>query len=94
LFDGEVLLRDVDAYHCPKCEEEVMTGEQIAARQSKTREVLPSFEAFSVRKKVIKVGNSVSIPIPSDVAEFVGISKGGDVRVTVKNRKRIIVDVV
>jgi len=30
LFDGSVVLKEVDAYYCPDCEEEVLTTEQLS----------------------------------------------------------------
>jgi len=30
LFDGSAVLKEVDAYYCPDCEEEVLTTEQLS----------------------------------------------------------------
>ena len=30
LFDGDIVLKDVDAYYCPECEEEILTTDQLS----------------------------------------------------------------
>lgn len=93
LFDGGIILRDVDAYYCPKCKEEILTTNQLSSAREKLKEILPNFEAFSLRKKITQLGNSLSIPISKELAEFMHLRKGEEVRIVVKNRNRLIVDV-
>ncbi|MCK4491104.1 MAG: hypothetical protein KAU03_00665 [Candidatus Altiarchaeales archaeon] len=88
-----VMLKDVDAYYCPKCREEILTTDQLSSTREKLREILPDFEAFSLRKKVTQMGNSLSIPLSKEVAEFMHLRKGEDVKIMVKNRRRLIIDV-
>jgi len=47
LFDGSVVLKEVDAYYCPDCEEEILTTEQLSSARDRLKDILPSFEAFS-----------------------------------------------
>ncbi len=93
LFDGSIVLKDVDAYYCPKCKEEILTTDQLSLAREKFGEILPNFEAFCLKKKVTQIGNSLSIPISREVAEFVHLRKGEEVKIMVKNRHRLIVDV-
>ena len=92
LFDGTLLVRDVDAYYCPSCKEELFTSEQGGKIQEKLKGIVP-IESFRVRKRVAKVGNSYMIPISKDVAEFMHLKKDTEVRLVVKDRRRLIIDV-
>jgi len=94
LFDGNIVVKNVDALYCPKCKEELLTTEQLTSAQKKYREILPDFEAFNLRKKVAQLGNSLTIPLSKEITDFMHLSKGEDVRITIKNRNRLIIDVV
>ena len=93
LFDGDVIINDVDALYCPECEMELLDTDAVADAGEKLRQTVPGFEAFSIRKKITKVGNSLSIPLAKEVTEFMNLEKGGEVRITLKNKHRLIVDV-
>lgn len=93
LFGGDVLVKNVDASWCPNCKEELMDSGQIGAAKEKVREIAPHFEAFSIRKKIAKVGNSLSVPLSKEIVEFLRLKKGEEVRITIKDRQRLIVDV-
>ena len=93
LFDGDILLKGVDAYYCPNCKEEILTTDQLSSARERLKGILPNFEAFGLRKKVSQLGNSLSIPVSREVAEFMHLQKGGEVKITVKNRHRLIIDV-
>jgi len=92
LFGGDVTVRNIEAYYCPKCKEEVMTTEQIQKVKDNVKSLVPSYEKFSVRKKIAQLGNSVTVPLPKEVADFLGIHKGDEVRITVKDKHRLIVE--
>ena len=93
LFDGDVVLNDVDALYCPDCEEEVLTTGQAADARQRFKESLPGFTAFSIRKKITKVGNSLTIPLAKELADFMNLHKGEEVKITLKNKSRLIIDV-
>ena len=93
LFDGDVILRNVEALYCPECKEELFTSEQAAEAGRRYEQLLPGFEMFSVKKKVSKVGNSLSLPLPKELADFMNIAKGSEMKISVKNRHRLVVDV-
>jgi len=93
LFGGDIVINDVDAYYCPKCGEELLTSQQATAAQDRIYKSIPGFETYSIRKKVAKLGNSLSIPLSKELADYMNLRKGGEVRITLKNRHRLIVDV-
>ncbi len=35
LFDGSLMVRDVEAYYCPSCKEELFTSEQLKLIQQR-----------------------------------------------------------
>jgi YgiT-type zinc finger domain-containing protein len=93
LFGGDIIINDVEAYYCPKCGEELLTTDQVTAAQNKLHQGFPGFDTYSIRKKVTKVGNSLTVPLSKELADYMGVKKGDDVRITLKNKHRLIVDV-
>lgn len=93
LFGGDVMVKNVDAFYCPRCKEEVMDSGQIQAAKEKVRQIVPNIEAFSIRKKIAKVGNSLSVPLSKEIVEFLRLRQGEEVKITVRDRKRLIMDV-
>ncbi|MBM3309005.1 MAG: hypothetical protein FJY77_02010 [Candidatus Altiarchaeales archaeon] len=93
LYDGNVVINDVDALYCPKCNQELLTTKDVKKAREKLKEILPGFQAFSIRKKITKVGNSLTIPLAKELIEYMGLKKGEEVRIILKNRNRLIVDV-
>ncbi|MBS3060809.1 MAG: hypothetical protein J4432_04870 [DPANN group archaeon] len=92
LYDGTVIVKDIDAYYCINCKEEVFTSVQGEIVQKKLGQVVP-VEAFKLRKKLIKVGNSLAMPISKEVAEFMQLHKGQEAELMVKSRHRLILNV-
>jgi len=35
LFDGSVVLKEVDAYYCPECRERILTTDQLSSAREK-----------------------------------------------------------
>lgn len=91
LLDGDVIIKNTPAYYCSKCNEELLTSEQVEKARGRLKELVP-IEAFKLRKRVIKVGNVLAIPIPKDIAEFFNVSKGSEFEFILKSRKRAILD--
>ena len=89
LYDGDVIINDVDALYCPKCNEEFMTSNQVADAKGKFKKAIPGFDSFNIRKKITKVGNCLTIPLAKELVDYMKLKKGGEVRITLKNKKRI-----
>jgi len=92
LYDGDVIINEVDALYCPQCNQEILTTKQVVEAQKKIAKILPEFEAFSIHKKITKVGNSLAIPLAKELAEYMKIKKGREVKITMKNKHRLILD--
>jgi YgiT-type zinc finger domain-containing protein len=93
LYGGDIVVNNVEALYCPKCNMEVLTSEQASLAQEKMRSALPGHESFSVQKKLTKTGNSLSISIAKEIVEYMGLQNGSEVRVKPINRRRLIIDV-
>ncbi len=63
---------------CPKCEEEWI-GE---------KEYETLYQVFS--RKMFKMGGSLAVRIPKEIANVVGLKDGSEVRFAVKDKKIII----
>jgi len=90
-FDGKVVVKDVNAFYCPRCKEELFEskeGDRLFEQVSK----LGIVQAFESRKKITKVGNSFALPISKELANYMQIKKGREVQIKVQNPKRLIVD--
>jgi YgiT-type zinc finger domain-containing protein len=90
-FDGSVIVRDVNAFYCPKCKEELFDskeGDKIFDKVSKLNIPKP----FESRKKIAKVGNSFAIPVSKEIADYLQIKKGESINIKVQSQKRLIVD--
>jgi YgiT-type zinc finger domain-containing protein len=93
LFGGDIVINDVDAFYCPTCEEELLTTKQVSSAQEKLYRAIPGFETYSIRKRITQVGNSLAVPLSKELADHMGLKKGGEVRITFKNKHRLIVDI-
>jgi YgiT-type zinc finger domain-containing protein len=93
LFGGDIVVNDVEAYYCPQCKEELFTSQQAKDAEDKLHTAIPGFEAYRIQKKVTQIGNSLGIPLSKELAQYMGIKKGAEVRITLKNKHRLIVDV-
>ncbi len=91
-FDGNLIMRNVKAFYCSKCKEELFDskeGDKIFEQVSK---LSPQY-AFESRKKIAKVGNSFAIPVSKEIADYMQIKKGEDIIIKVKSPKRLIIEV-
>ena len=89
LYDGSISVKNVDAYYCPHCKEEIFTAEQGENIREKLQKINP-IQAFSTRKKIIKVGNTLAIPVSKEMAEFMHLKKGQEAEISVKDKNRLI----
>jgi hypothetical protein len=91
LFDGSVSLRGVRTYRCPACGEDLFTSEQGEDARRELAVVAP-VAAFRARRRVRRVGNSLLIPLPKDIADLMQVGRDSEVVVSVKDRHRLIMD--
>ncbi len=92
LFGGKVVINDIKAHYCPDCKEELFDskkGDKLYEEVSK----LGILQPFESRKKITKVGNSFAVPISKDIADFMQMKKGGEIRIKVQSPKRLVVDI-
>jgi len=92
LYGGEITVNDIDGYYCPKCKEELFTTGQLGQAQDKLHKTFPGFEAYSIIKKITKVGNSLTVPLSKELVDFMNLKKGQEVKIIVRDRNRLIVE--
>ncbi len=90
-FDGKLIMRDVKAFYCSNCKEELFDskeGDRLFEQASKTG----AQYSFESRKKIAKVGNSFAIPVSKEIASYMQIKKGEEILIKVKTPKRLVVE--
>ena len=77
---------------CTKCGE-IFYDSNIADKiQAKSREL--GLFGLAKKTKVAQVGNSLAIRIPKEIAKFIKLKKEGEVKITPRNQKEIIVELI
>ncbi len=76
---------------CTNCGETFFDSEIAKKIQAKSKE----FGLFGLAKKtkVAKVGNSLAIRIPKEIADFIKLRKEGEVRIIPKSQSELIISV-
>ena len=90
-FDGEVIVRNVDAFYCSNCKEELFDSKQGNNLFEKISK-LNKPELFNSRKKISQMGNSLAVPLSKEISEFINAKKGNEINIKVINSKRLIID--
>ena len=84
---GDIILRNVKALKCPKCEEELFTPEQYGAIRSRIRSVV---QPLRLKRKISTAGKKPIVYLPEDVVKAINAKIGDEVDVYVEGKKIII----
>ena len=76
---------------CSKCGEVFFDESSVDRIQKKSKEL--GLFGLAKKTKVAKVGNSLAIRIPKEIAEFVNLKKEELVRIIPKNHKEISIEI-
>ena len=76
---------------CGKCGEVFFDEVSVDRIQQKSKEL--GLFGLAKKTKVAKVGNSLAIRIPKEIAEFVNLKKEELVRIIPKNHKEISIEI-
>jgi len=74
---------------CVKCGESFFDSETARKIQEKSKSL--GLFGLAKRTRVAKVGNSLAIRIPKEIAEFVKLKKEEEVRIIPRNQNEIII---
>lgn len=88
----EVSLGKFKAMVCSKCNEVFFDSDVVDEIQAKSKK-LGLFGLSSKKTKVAKVGNSLAIRIPKEIADFVNLKKEEEVRIIPKSKKEIVFEI-
>src|SRR3989344_4588524 len=84
-----VSLGKFSALKCSKCNEVFFDEFSVEKIQKKSKEL--GLFGLSKKTKVAKVGNSLAIRIPKEIAEFVNLKKEELVKIIPKNQNELII---
>ena len=76
---------------CIKCNETFFDAVVAEKIQAKSKE--QGLFGLSKKTKVAKVGNSLAIRIPKEIADFVDLKKEREVKIFPKNKEEIIIKI-
>jgi len=76
---------------CIKCGEAFFDSETAKKIQNKSKEL--GLFGLAKKTKVAKVGNSLAIRIPKEIADFIKLKKEEEVRIVPKSQRELIIDV-
>ena len=83
---------EFDADICVKCGEAFFTEEASDEIDEKAKEL--GLWGLEARSKVSYSGNSLMVRIPREIAEFLELEKGDDIRIHPEGKKRLVVELV
>ena len=86
LLGGKVVLKQQPYYKCKKCGKEFVTSRQM-------RETEKQINSFSVSRPIVSTGRSLAITIPTDLAKFYKLKKGGNVQLIPESRHMLKVKI-
>lgn len=75
---------------CAKCGEAFFDSETAKKIQAKSKEL--GLFGLAKKTKVAKVGNSLAIRIPKEIADFIKLKKEEEVKITPKSQRELIIN--
>lgn len=76
---------------CTNCGEAFFDSDTAKKIQNKSKEL--GLFGLAKKTKVAKVGNSLAIRIPKEIADFIKLKKEEEVRIVPKDQKELIISV-
>lgn len=91
ILEGIKLLENIDAEQCPKCGEKVIDAETSIRAEAVARKAgIFGIGTVAIRK-ISKVGNSLTLNIPKEIARILNIEKGGEAILKIVGKNKILV---
>ncbi len=76
---------------CANCGETFFDSETAKKIQAKSKEM--GFFGLAKKTKVAKVGNSLAVRIPKEIAEFAKLKKEAEVKIVPKSQNELIIGI-
>ena len=86
-----VSLGTFPALVCNKCNNVFYDSDIVDIIQTKSKEM--GLFGLTKKTKVAKVGNSLAVRIPKEIAEFIHLDKEMEVRIKPKNKKELVIEI-
>ncbi len=87
----DISLGKFNALVCTKCNETFFDSDIAVKIQLKSKEL--GLFGLAKKTKVAQVGNSLAIRIPKEIAKFIKLKKKGEVKITPKSYRELIIEV-
>ena len=84
---GDIILRNVKAFRCPKCSQELFTPEQYQAIRERIHSVI---QPLRLKRKISTAGKKPIVYLPEDVVKAISAKIGDEVDIYVEGKKIII----
>ncbi len=84
---GNIILRNVKAFKCPECKEELFTPEQYGQIRERIKSVA---QPLKLKRKISTAGKKPIVYLPEDVINAVDAKIGDEVDIYVEGKKIII----
>jgi len=88
----DIYFGEYDADVCDTCGEAFFTQEASDEIDGKAKEI--GVWGLEARSKVSYSGNSLMVRIPREIAEFLELERGDEIRIHPEGRKRLVVELV
>ena len=86
-----IVLRDVEAYICPKCKDYIFTEKQMEKIEKRTEAI--KVHTFAFERKFTISGRSLVLNIPEDIRRHMKIAKGKKARIVPLDDSKFMVEV-
>lgn len=86
-----IIIRNVEAYKCPKCGEEVFAGDQVDRIQKRMEELLPQPR---IARKITRVAKNPAVYLPRNLLEATGLKIGDEVMLYSGRGRRVIIEAI
>jgi hypothetical protein len=87
LNEGRIVINDSPYYHCNKCNEDFSTSEQMIELDKQLH------TQFSFKRNLTTSGRSISLNLPSDLANNYKLKKGKEIELIPQNSKQILLQI-
>ena len=84
-----IVVKNVEALRCPKCGDEVFTGDQVDRIQQSIWNLAPKVR---IKRKVTKAAGKPTIYLPEDIIRVAKVKIGDDVYIYMQDRRRIVIE--
>jgi len=84
-----IIVRNIEAYKCPKCGEEVFTSDQVDHIQKRMEELLPQPR---ISRKITRVAKNPAVYLPKELLTATGLKIGDEVMLYSARKRCVVIE--